>query len=277
MVSDPFLVGVFFGLVPAFGFLYILLHRYEGLFNEKRSFLAFFLGVAGGLVATLLQLFLGPGSGRGAVFLPLYPLLFGLINCLVLTLILRSKRYRGRPDTPFYGVAVGLGFGALNVLFLIGNAVRSLQTFSASDPILEALLLSLLGLYYIGSILVHAAAGAWIGRGIAKHDLLPDVGKAVLVEVVYLAGFFALFGDIGSRLVPPLGLALSVLLIKFILERVLDEILPPEIRREMRIHQRRVARGVMRQETTPNETVPSEARTGGSPDEAPPPRAPPST
>ena len=276
MVSDPFLVGVFFGLVPAFGFLYILLHRYEGLFNEKRSFMAFFLGVGGGLVATLLQLFLGPGAGRPTVFLPVYPLLFGLINGLVLTLILRTKRYRGRPDTPFYGLAIGLGFGALNVLFLIGNAVRNLQT-SASDAIAEALLLSLLGLYYIGSILVHAAAGAWIGRGIAKHNLLPDLGKAVVVEIVYLAGFFALFSDVGSRLVPPVGLGLSILLIKFILERVLDDIIPPEIRREMRVHQRRLARGVMRQEPKPTETGPDEARTSDPRDEAPRPPAPPST
>ncbi|HLE47814.1 MAG TPA: hypothetical protein VI818_05905 [Candidatus Thermoplasmatota archaeon] len=274
MVSDPFLVGFFFGLVPAFGFLYILLHRYEGLFNEKRSFFAFFIGMGGGLVATLLQLFLGPGSGRPAVFVGIYPLLFGLINCLVLSLILRMKRFRGRPDTPFYGVGVGLGFGALNVLFLIGNAVRSLAA-AASDIFVEAFLLSLLGLYYIGSILIHAAAAAWIGRGVARHNLLPDAGKAVLVEVVYLGGFFLLFSDIGSRLVPPLGLGLSILLIRYILRDVLDEIIPPEIRREMQVHQRRVARGLMRPDPTPNETDPAEARKDDSPAAAPPGSAPP--
>lgn len=275
MVSDPFLVGLFFGLVPAMSLLYILLHRFEGRFNERRSFFAFFVGLGAGLVATLLQLFLGPAGQTRWGLLPVFAGLFGLVNVLLLTMVLNSRRYRGRTDTPFYGVAAGLGFGALNVLFLVGNAVRQLGTTRGS-VLVEALSLSFVGLYFIGSILVHAAVGAWVGRGAARHDLLPEILRGTVAEATYFSGFFLLFNEAVSSFVPVVAVAAAIILIGYVLRTVLEPILPPEVRREMDVHRRRIARGVLRDVNPPSGTDPGAARTPGSPDEEARPPAPPS-
>lgn len=275
MVSDPFLVGLFFGLVPAMSLLYILLHRFEGQFNERRSFFAFFVGLGAGLVATLLQLFLGPGAQTRWEVLPVYAGLFGLVNALLLAIVLNSRRYRGRPDTPFYGLAAGLGFGALNVLFLVGNAVRQLGSGRGS-ALVEALSLSFVGLYFIGSILVHAAVGAWVGRGSAHQDLLPEILRGALAEALYFSGFFLLFHEALGTFVPLVGVAAAIGLIAYVLRTVLQPIVPPEVRREMEVHRRRIARGVLREVNPPNGTDPGAARTPGSPDAEDRPPAPPS-
>jgi hypothetical protein len=274
LVSDPFLVGVFFGFVPAMGFLYILLHRYEGLFSERGAFFAFFTGLGGGLVVTLLQLFI---SARGAGQLVLVILLFGVLDALVFAAFLNRRRYRGKRDTPFYGVAFGLGFGALNVLFLVGHVVVRLA--AVTDIVVETLGLVLVGLYFIGSILVQASVGSWIGRGAAQGELLGECIKTALVEAAYLGGFYLLFVPTVSNLVPFIGLGLAIALIAYILRAVLDPLVPEAIRREMGVHRRRLARQRMLEgsSTRPSGTDPDEARTGGSPSEAPPPRAPPSS
>src|SRR5687767_3706281 len=171
MVSDPFLVGVFFGFVPSMGFLYILLNNYEGLFSDKRAFFAYLIGLGAGLLATILQLFLGPTGAEDPPTAVFEILLFGVVQALLFAMALNSKRFRGRRDTTFYGVAFGLGFGAINVLFLVGRAVNQLGQTPGS-VLVETIALAYVGLYFIGSILLHAAVGAWIGRGAATKNLV---------------------------------------------------------------------------------------------------------
>lgn len=260
MVSDPFLVGVFFGFVPSMGFLYILLNNYEGLFNDKRAFFAYLLGLGGGLLATLLQLFLAPRGSEDVTTALVQVVLFGVVYALIFAMALNSKRFRGKRDTPFYGVAFGLGFGALTVLFLIGNAVAQLAKTPGS-VLVETVSLSYLGLYFMGSILLHAAVGAWIGRGSATRLLLQPILRSALAEAAYLGGFYLLFLEPWGTFVPVVGIALAILLIGRVVKRELDAIVPPEIRREMEIHQRRVARQSMRDSTESTETGPAEAHT----------------
>ena len=272
VVSDPFLVGVFFGLVPAMGFLYILLHRFEGLFQERKAFFAFFIGLAGGLLVTLMQLFF---RGDTAVELGLLTVLFGVLHAFVFAAFLNSRRFRGKRDTPFYGVAFGLGFGALNVLFLIGNTVPRVNALN--DVVLETITIVLIGLYFIGSILVHASVGAWIGRGTATRKLGGEILRGAVAETIYLALFYIIFVPRFGTILIFVALAASIALIGYVLNHVLEPLIPEEVRREIEIHQRRLARQIMREGTSrSSETDPAEARTDGSTGEAPPPPAPPS-
>lgn len=273
MVSDPFLVGVFFGFVPSMGFLYILLHRFEGLFSDRRAFFAYLLGLGGGLVATLLQMFLGPSGREAAPLAALEVALFGVVHALVFAAFLNSRRFRARRDTPFYGVAFGLGFGALNVLFLVGNAVSRLAQASGST-LVETLSLTYIGLYFIGSILVHASVGAWIGRGAATRRLKGPLLQSAVVEAAYLGASFLLFLDPLGTAVPVIALAFSIALIARVLRAELETLIPPEIRREMDIHRRRIAREAMLAANRSSGSGPDEARTPDAGSGATPPRDP---
>lgn len=273
MVSDPFLVGVFFGLVPAMGFLYILLHRFEGLFQERKAFFAFFIGLGGGLIVTLMQMFFQP---RNPAEIGIVLGLFGLLHALVFAAFLNSRRFRGNRDTPFYGVAFGLGFGAINVLFLIGNTVRRLDPLQ--DVLVETLTLVILGLYFIGSILVHASVGAWIGRGTSRGRLGGEILRASITETLYLSLFYVIFLPRFGTVLVFVALAASITLIAHILNNVLEPLIPEAVRRELEIHRRRLARQFMRDEANQSSgTDPDAARTPGSPAEDSPPPAPPSS
>lgn len=267
MVSDPFLVGVLFGFVPSMGFLYILLNNYEGLFNDKRAFFAYLLGLGGGLIATILQIFLGPSGQESDAIAILEILLFGVVHAFLFAMALNSKRFRGKRDTPFYGVAFGLGFGAINVLFLVGNAVAQLARTPGSI-LVEAVSLSYIGLYFMGSILLHAAVGAWIGRGSAEQSLMAPILKSAAAEALFLGGFYLLFIEPWGSFVPIVGLALTIALIAHVVKHDLDPIVPPEVRREMEIHQRRLARQTMLDPTESNGTDPGEARKDAAGSEA---------
>ncbi|HEX9816064.1 MAG TPA: hypothetical protein VGB18_03700 [Candidatus Thermoplasmatota archaeon] len=273
MVSDPFLVGVFFGFVPSMGFLYILLHNYEGLFNDKRAFFAYLIGLGAGLIATIFQMFLGPSGAETPTVAFLEILLFGVVHALLFAMALNSKRFRGKRDTPFYGVAFGLGFGALNVLFLVGNAVAQLAR-TPGPVLVETLSLSYIGLYFMGSILLHAAVGAWIGKGSATRSIFQPLLKSAAAEAIFLGGFYLLFLEPWGSFVPIVGLSLAIALIAHVLKHDLDTIIPPEVRHEMEIHQRRLARQSMLEATGSSGTDPAEARTTAAAPEAPKPLDP---
>lgn len=273
MVSDPFLVGVFLGFLPSMGFLYILLNQYEGLFSDKRAFFAYLLGLGGGLVATILQLYFGPTGREPPTLAAFEVILFGLIHALIFAMMLNSKRFRAKRDTPFYGVAFGLGFGALNVMILIGNAVSNLGT-TPGNVFVEALSLAYIGLYFMGSILLHASVGAWIGSGAAGRGLVKPVIQSAFAEALYLAGLYLLFLDPWGTIVPVVALAISILIVRGVLRSHLDPIIPAELRREMQIHRRRMAREAMLEPNRPNESGPDAARTPAAPEEATRPRDP---
>lgn len=260
MVSDPFLVGVFFGLVPAMGTLYLVLHRFEGLFSERRAFFAFFIGIAAGLFATLLQFFTG-GRGGSLADRVAFVFLYGLANAAIMAAVLNSRRYRGKPDTPFYALGLGLGFGAMAVLFNVGEAVVRLR---GADIVVETVSIVLVGVYFIGSIFVHACAAVWIGRGASGGGLVRQIAKAGAVESVYQLGFLLLFLPGASLLVPLLAIAGSIALLMHVVEHDLHGMLPPEIQRELDVHRRRMGRARMREPTPANDTGPDAARTGGS-------------
>lgn len=266
MASDPFLVGVFFGLVPAMGTLYLVLHRFEGLFSERRAFFAFFIGIAAGLFGTLMQLFVGGRSGTLPTRVA-FVLLYGLANAAIMAAILNSRRYRAKPDTPFYALGLGLGFGAMAVLFNVGEAVTRL---TGADLLIETVSVVLVGLYFIGSIFVHACAAVWIGRGAAEGGLVLQITKAASAEGLYQLGFLLLFLPWASALVPLLALAASIALLLHVVENDLRGMLPPEIQRELDIHLRRIGRARMRDATGASGIDPGEAHTGDSRPEADP-------
>lgn len=261
MVSDPFLMGVFFGFVPAMGFLYLVLHEYQALFSEKRIFRTFFVGLLVGVLVTVAEQFLSPAvrqllgasvlETRSLVVLAVFSLLLATLESLVFAAVLNWKTFRGRRDTPFYGVAFGLGFGATNVLFLMGMILAQRGEQSRSTEMAEIVLLSLLGTFFIGGILVHAAMGGWIGRGAAVGPLPLEVARAVVARTLYVGLYYGVLlttQPLVSHALALGGVAFGIFLVARTITHVLDRVVPPEVLREMGIHHRRLARRVLRDE-----------------------------
>lgn len=255
MASDPFLVGVLFGFVPAMGFLYIILHNYQQFFDEKRVFKTFFVGLVAGFLIALFESLFGPGAAldpdaddtlalAGVV---LMALLFGLFETMVAMAVLNWKTFRVRKDTAFYGAALGLGVGAVIAVFVVGRSVPVLT--QAATGWAEVYLLILLGLYFMGAILMHAGAYVWVGQGVVERDLVVTGAKSTLALGGYTLIFF-----LQPRLPPAaasvllvLALAGAIAFIAYILRTVLDQVVPVEVLREAGIHRRRLARRRMRE------------------------------
>ena len=262
MVTDPFLVGVFFGFVPAMGLLYILLHEYHALFQEKRMFRTFLFGMIAGVLVTVLEQGISPAvtqlvglrvAGAAAALTVLaVALLVGLLEALAFTAILNWRTFRAKRDTPFYGVAFGIGFGGTQVLVLMSLVLRTAEALAPSGGFtwVDAVLVTMLGLFFIGGILVHGAVGAWIGHGTGMGPLAPMVLRSMVAIGAYIAGFYAiLLGPAPwiSHTIAIAGLAFGLVLVSRVIVRRLDGLVPIEILREIGIHNRRLARRVVRE------------------------------
>lgn len=262
MVTDPFLIGIMYGFVPAMGFLYILLHEYQQFFSEKRVFRTFFIGLLVGIPLTLGEQYMSAPVLRilqepvttldATVQLVVFAGLIGVLEAFVYAAVLNWRTFRGRRDTPFYGVAFGLGAGATHVLVLIFIILRKQELSGAAlglSVFEDVVLLSLIGLYFIGGILVAASVGGWIGQGTGVGPLTPWVVRAALVRGLYEGIFYAMLAarpPIWGHLLAVAGVALGIWLVATVLMGLLDKVVPPEILREIGIHNRRLARRVLR-------------------------------
>jgi hypothetical protein len=244
VVSDPFLVGVLFGFVPAMGFLYIVLNNYRHFFDEKRVFKTFFVGMVAGGIVTLMELFFAPARllEQGFAGVLLVTGLFALLEIMAANVILNWRAFRGRRDTPYYGAALGLGFAGMNTLFIVGGTFEALEQELTEWT--DLLIVLLLGLYFMGSILAHSAAFAWIGQGTATGRLVPWSGRALVALWGYLLLLFAgpLLPEGAANGLLVVGLVAAIALIHYVMRNLLDEIVPPEVLREAGIHRRRIAR-----------------------------------
>lgn len=255
MASDPFLVGVLFGFVPAMGFLYILLHNYERFFEEKRVFKTFLAGLIAGFLIALFESVFGPGAALNpeaddalaVAGVVLIALLFGLLETMVAMAVLNWRSFRVRKDTAFYGAAFGLGVGAVIAVFVVGRSVPILTAGTTGWN--EVFLLVLIGLYFMGAILMHAGAYVWVGQGVVERNLVVAGAKSTAVLGAYTLVFFLLprLPDAAANVVPFIAVAAAIWFIAYILRTVLDQVVPVEVLREAGIHRRRLARQRMRE------------------------------
>ena len=141
MVS-PVLIAVPVTVLPAVGALWYLLKRYEDYFEDAKVFLALVFGFFGGLFAIFMEMTAFPfahpqfidamGVGTAfAFFIGAYA--FFETGCK--TIILGMRRFRGRKDTPYYGAALGLGFGAMMALGFVAINLNAVDANAAAQNV----------------------------------------------------------------------------------------------------------------------------------------------
>ncbi|MBI4415568.1 MAG: hypothetical protein HY557_01120 [Euryarchaeota archaeon] len=231
-----FFVSGVVGFGPSIAVLYHALRTYDyphtdhAYFESRRVF----LGIAVGMV-------LGTVSGGLAVALAAPDLLALVLVLALLALFeegfklvyLNRKGYRGRYDTTFYGVAIGIGMSAL---VAAGTAYVNGPGLFAPGRI------TLVAVFSASLAFIHAATGAVLGFGCSRGDLLPAFVQAYAARVLHAAmliPFFVWSTTGRTDIAIPLfslaaATAFTVVVYWYAYGSVLPNTLPPEMRRERR-------------------------------------------
>lgn len=259
-MANPVLVAAPVSIVPAVAALWYLLKRYEDYFEDARVFLSLTFGFFAGLVAVLMESAAFPFAdprfvadlGPGTAFL-FFVFGYALFETACKLVVLGSKRFRGRKDTPYYGAALGLGFGAMMALGFIalnlnaseflnsqsGNATSAFDYGTTSFAAMAALPL--------GAIFVHGAVGVYVGRSTARGSLWKAWGIGSLLQAPVLVAMWFFWPSIGRGDVVVIAPALvtvvyGIALLHIARVKVLDVIVPQDIRDRVRRERRRQLR-----------------------------------
>lgn len=247
------LVAATVTVAPAMALLWLLLQRYEGYFQDARVFVSLTFGFFAGLVVAFLENVLfqfdGPAFTASAGAAQAFTLFVGgyaFVEAAAQTVVLGLGRFKGRKDTPYYGAAVGIGFGAMVGLQATALAITRAQLLSRPLDGQGVLAFALVAAMAVGSVLVAAAVGVWVGKGSGDGKLWRGLGMGTLVGAPALACAW-FFRPAPAILPAVVVLAYGVGIVAYTQRRVLDRIVPPEIRDQVLKERRRAERDKMRQ------------------------------
>ncbi len=253
MVS-PVLLAAPFSILPAVGAIWYMLKRYEDYFEDARVFLSLVFGFFTGLVAITMELTVFPfhdprfvaSMGPGTAFI-FFVGGYALFETGAKVAVLGMKRFRGKKDAPFYGAPMGLGMGAMMALGFI--AVNLNRAEAAGIP---HTISSFLGMASVplGAVFVHGAAGVYVGRGSGDGKLWSGWITGTLLQMPVLGTYWLVWdlvgrGDAGVQfyIIPAvIALGYGLFLLHIARVRVLDNIVPQEIRDQVRRERRRALR-----------------------------------
>jgi hypothetical protein len=251
-VVSVFLVAAAATIVPAFGFLWYLLGRYEGYFEDARVFFSLIVGFFAGLVVAFLEngvfLFDDPrfvaASGDAFAF-TMFVAGYAFVEAAAKTVVLGTAKFRKRKDTPYYGAALGIGFGAMVALQAVARGLSQTGLLLRVVDAQWVLVFTLVILSACGTVLAAAATGVWIGRRAADGQLWRGLLQGALLTMPTLACLF--FFRPAPAIIPAVAsFAYGLGLVYYTQRNILDKVVPPEIRDLVTKERRRAEREKMR-------------------------------
>lgn len=255
-MAPPQLVASVLTLAPAMALIYWVLRRYEGYFEQPRLFFALTAGLFAGILVKFLETNLFPFDDlrtiqRGTapittgtlVYSAAYSTVgFAMLGSLAMAAVLGFRKFRSRKDTPYYGVALGLAFGGMHTMPLFARTIAPLvQPELRLDAVALAYGAATL-LFAAGLVMAHGGAAVWAGRGSAQGRMWKGVaqGAAALMPAMAISWFWT---QNGAQVVPALAsLGYGIFLTVAATRKVLDPIVPAEIRDQVRRERRRALR-----------------------------------
>ncbi len=241
-----FFVSGVVGFGPSVAVLFHALRTYDYPYTEKayfdtrRVFFGLAVAMVLGTISSAITVWLRGGMGGSLAALVILLLLVALFEEGFKLVYLNRKGYRGRFDTTFVGVTVGVGIAAIAAA---GSA------YVNGPDLLSAPILATLAVFSTGLGFVHVSTGALIGYGCAKGEVLAAFGRAYAARAIHsaiLVPFFvwSALPNPSAELALPLyslaaSVAFTVVLYAYVYRSVLPATLPPELRRERRRRVRR--------------------------------------
>lgn len=243
-----FLVAAAVTILPALGALFYLLNRYEGYFEDARVFFALIVGFFAGIVVAFLEnvafafdsVSFVEAAGPGTAFV-FFVAGYALVESAAKTVVLGAAKFRKRKDTPYYGAALGIGFGAMVGLQAVALGFSRTGVLDRSIDGGWLLVVGLLVLSAMGTVLASAASGVLVGRGAAEGKLWRGLGHGALAMMPTLACLW-FFRPAPAILPAALSAAYGFAVVVWTQRRILDRIVPKEIRDQVLKERRREAR-----------------------------------
>ena len=237
-----FSAALVLGIAPALAVLYWSIRRFDipftryRLFDDRRLFGGFAVGLIFGTIAAFVEV--NAPSGLAGTVAALAA--FFLFEESFKTVWLNRRSYRGRFDTTFYGVAVGVGVAAtLAVASVLSSVAASPAAFTTPETLL------LLILFCVSWNLIHADTGVLIGFGASRGETLRPLIKALLVRYAHgaiLLAFFLGADEPWSLLAVGTSIVFAAVLYHYAYTVLLPGTLPDDVRREMKREKRRARR-----------------------------------
>ncbi len=220
---NPTSIMALIGFGPAIIVLYFVLGKFEGFFIDNKAFFMITFGLLVGLIIGIFSL-----------YLPLDDFLWALALIFLIELtkfiILLQKPFRLKHDATFYGMAFGIGMGAMMV-FVYGFYAG--LTHLESKTILFVLLLS------YNYNLIHGSTGALIGYGCYRGDFWKYFFRAFLISGAH--GFMMSLiwgtplGESGAEVrmfaLLIFGGIYATLILLYIYKEIIPKTIPDELRR----------------------------------------------
>jgi hypothetical protein len=237
-----FLVAFLLGILPGLVILWVSLRRFDRpqvdhtLFDDRRVFGSLAVGLVFGTIASIFTLTLPRGDLPSFVAAIAVSLVFDESFKLVW---LNRRAYRGRFDTTFYGVPLGIGAAASGV---VAAAWASQSTLYVPET------LALLVLYSFGLGLVNADTGAIIGFGASRGDTWQAFFRAIAVRAVHSAFLIPYIlapsilegAELYATISAGTSLGFALVVYYYVYHEILPNTLPEDLRRELRRERRRV-------------------------------------
>ena len=231
-----FFVAFLLGILPGLAILWVSLRRFDRpqvdhtLFDDRRVFGSLAVGLIFGTVASIFALALPRGDlasiaaavGVSFVFEESFKLAW-----------LNRRSYRGRFDTTFYGVPLGIGAAASGV---VAAAWASREILYVPETFV------LLIVYSISLGLVNADTGALIGFGASRGDTWRAFLRAIGVRLAhgaFLAPFLLQVDEPYGAIAAVTSVGFALLIYYYVYREILPGTLPEDIRRELRRERRR--------------------------------------
>ncbi len=236
--------------LPGMAILWYYLKRYEGMFSDRKVFFALIVGLFAGLFVAAFEFYTNFGAadfqaaaGFGTAFI-FFTAGYAFFETGIKTMVLGLGRFRAQRDTPYYGAALGLGMGAMIAMMIVATATRAAE--NAGNPY-GWLTGTAMVLIPFGGMLAHGATGAWVGKGSADGKLWKGWGIGTILQVPILGAYWLWWPSIGVGNALPifpviLCIGYGAALLWITQKKVLDEVVPKDVRDKLRRAQRREAR-----------------------------------
>ncbi|MDI6917158.1 MAG: hypothetical protein QMC80_05110 [Thermoplasmatales archaeon] len=217
--------GIMIGFVPALAFLFIMLYKYEGCFDERKLFITFAGGMFLGMIGASFEMrqFFDMNS-QYLDFCVLSIIGIAFFHEALKTMVLNMKRFQGKFDTTFYGSSLGLGFGAMYSFIVVARMFNLGDYTSTSLGILAV----------VGIILLQGSMGCIIGYGCSIKRPIKYFGYALLIHLLFNFVVFAAYYIIPSLLFVVFTIIYGTIWFYFITVYILPKSLPEKMKRKKR-------------------------------------------
>ncbi|MEM2899912.1 MAG: hypothetical protein QXT63_03900 [Thermoplasmata archaeon] len=230
----PMTISGIIGFAPAIILLFIFLKEYDTLFDDRKVFITFGVGMIIGMAITTLHA-LTDGLLLARIELEsilIFLLMYVLLEQFVKSAVLHSKWFVGRYDTTYYGASLGLGIGSMAII------IRAYTALRVGDALTDLGVYAILITLSFVMTLIHASTGAIIGYGSYKKESWKYVGIAMAVFVPYLviSIIYSVSADYlgyGSLIFVVFMLLYSAYIYYWVYSKLLPKTLPEKMRKEI--------------------------------------------